>query len=109
MKKVMTTLSILLAGIWLGTDWIATPWYIAGSSMEPTLQPGDRVLVDLWSYRHRRPRPGEIVLVQGPGDLPANAAARARHDRDLSLSAHFLFLPLLSLGFPRLSLAIPTA
>ena len=30
--------------------------------MEPTLVPGDRVLVDLWTYRQRPPEPGEIVL-----------------------------------------------
>ena len=53
---LLVACSILLAWIWVGTSWIATPWSIAGPSMEPTLRPGDRVLVDLWSYRHRRPR-----------------------------------------------------
>ena len=41
---------------------------VAGSSMEPTLGPGDRVAVDLWTYRARMPRPGEVVVVRGPGD-----------------------------------------
>jgi signal peptidase I len=36
--------------------------------MEPTLLAGDRVLVELWTYRGRLPRNGEVVVVRGPGD-----------------------------------------
>lgn len=36
--------------------------------MEPTLAAGDHVVVDLWSFRSRAPRPGEIVVIRGPGD-----------------------------------------
>jgi len=39
--------------------------------MAPTLRPGDRVIVDVWSYRQRAPRNGEIVLFSGP--LPHSA------------------------------------
>jgi signal peptidase I len=49
------------------TRWIAIPWQCGGSSMEPTLEDGDRVLVDLWTLRGRGPRPGEIVVLAGPG------------------------------------------
>jgi len=38
--------------------------------MEPTLVDGDRVLVDLWTLRRRAPRPGEVVVLSGPGDEP---------------------------------------
>jgi nickel-type superoxide dismutase maturation protease len=62
--------ALLLAGIaagcFLGTAYLARPWVISGSSMEPELAPGDRVIVDLWSYRHRAPRVGEVALVLGP-------------------------------------------
>ena len=36
--------------------------------MEPTLRDGDRVLVDLLTLRRRLPRPGEVVVFEGPGD-----------------------------------------
>jgi signal peptidase I len=34
--------------------------------MSPTLRHGDRVIVDLWTFRRRPPRPGEVVLFEGP-------------------------------------------
>lgn len=55
----------LLAVVYLATEFLARPWVVHGSSMEPTFGAGDRVIVDLWTYRHRSPRPGEIVLVEG--------------------------------------------
>jgi signal peptidase I len=50
------------------TRWVATPWVIQGTSMEPTLLDGDRVLVDLWTVARRPPRAREVVVLQGPGD-----------------------------------------
>jgi len=58
-------LGFLLAVLYLSTEFLARPWVVHGSSMEPTLGDGDRVIVDLWTYRHRPPRPGEIVLLEG--------------------------------------------
>jgi signal peptidase I len=54
--------------VWGVSRWLVIPWVVVGPSMEPTLQNGDRVLVDLWSLRGRLPRPGEIVVFSGPGD-----------------------------------------
>lgn len=34
--------------------------------MVPTLEPGDRLIVESRSYRGRSPRPGEIVLAADP-------------------------------------------
>lgn len=34
--------------------------------MVPTLEPGDRLIVEARSYRGRLPRPGEIVLAADP-------------------------------------------
>lgn len=39
---------------------------VQGRSMVPTLQPGDRLLVESWTYRMRLPRPGEVVLAADP-------------------------------------------
>lgn len=39
---------------------------VGGRSMIPTLQPGDRLLVESWTYRQRPPRAGEVVLAADP-------------------------------------------
>ena len=54
--------------VWGVTRWLMIPWVVAGPSMEPTLQEGDRVLVDLFTLRGRLPRTGEVVVLSGPGD-----------------------------------------
>jgi nickel-type superoxide dismutase maturation protease len=64
--RLAVLLGLLLAGIFLFTGHVALPWTVTGSSMEPTLAVGDLVIVDIWSYRYREPRTGEIVLVIGP-------------------------------------------
>jgi signal peptidase I len=51
--------------ILLATRFVVIPWQVEGASMEPALFDGDRVLVDLVSYRHRDPRAGEVVLLAG--------------------------------------------
>jgi signal peptidase I len=66
LAAVLTVLIVLIA---LCTRFIATPWTVSGDSMAPTLRSGDRVLVDLWSYRSRTPATGEPVLLQGPGGV----------------------------------------
>lgn len=60
-----------VAAVVLGTTrFVATPWAVSGSSMSPALEDGDRVVVDLWTYRGRPPRPGEIALLEGPRGVP---------------------------------------
>jgi len=39
---------------------------VSGDSMYPALRDGDEVEVDLDAFRHRGPRPGEIVLARHP-------------------------------------------
>ncbi|MBI4236245.1 MAG: signal peptidase I [Chloroflexi bacterium] len=43
---------------------------VRGSSMEPTLQDGDLVLVSRAAYVRQAPQRGEIVLVRWPADGP---------------------------------------
>jgi signal peptidase I len=59
-------LALLAVGLYLVTARLVLPWTVRGPSMEPALNDGDRVLVDLWSYRHRAPRRGEVVLFGAP-------------------------------------------
>jgi len=68
--EVLLALGIATAGVFLATRYVAIPWTVLGRSMEPTLEPGDRVLVDLHSYRSRAPVPGEIALFEGPDRVP---------------------------------------
>jgi nickel-type superoxide dismutase maturation protease len=66
LRDVALALTAVAVGVFLVTRFVAVPWVVHGESMMPTLSPGDRVLVDLWSYRARAPRPGEVALVYDP-------------------------------------------
>lgn len=72
LRVIVVVLGLLAGGFALATRYVAIPWVIVGSSMEPALLDGDRVLVDVWTLRQRAPRPGEIVLFEGlrPGEAP---------------------------------------
>ena len=41
---------------------------VEDESMQPTLRPGDRLLVDRRAYRDRSPRVGELVVLMDPED-----------------------------------------
>jgi nickel-type superoxide dismutase maturation protease len=83
-------MGLLLAWLLLALSNLAVPWVVVGASMEPTLEPGDRVLVDLWSYRQRPPRAGEVALLAGPTGIPivkrvASGSTGADRDNGASL------------------------
>ena len=63
-------LGLLLLFFFLGSRFLAVPWIVAGPSMEPVLRSGDGVLVDVWSYRRRPPREGEVSLFWAPDGTP---------------------------------------
>ena len=46
--------------------WVAEPFRIPSQSMEPTLRPGDQVLVDKRAYRDGSPRRGDLVAFTDP-------------------------------------------
>ena len=68
--RLAIVLGAVLAAVLLGTRFVAVPWVVSGPSMEPTLVAGDHVLVDLWTYRRRDPREGEIALLDAPWGAP---------------------------------------
>ncbi len=39
---------------------------VSGRSMTPTLDPGDRLLVETWTFRRRPPSVGEVVVAPDP-------------------------------------------
>ena len=67
---VVVSLVTLLAGLYGASVYLVRPWAVGGRSMQPALAAGDRVLVDRWSYRHRPPRPGEVVVVLDARGVP---------------------------------------
>ncbi|HHY10880.1 MAG TPA: signal peptidase I [Firmicutes bacterium] len=48
--------------------FIAQSFLVEGSSMEPSLQHGQRLMVEKVSYRFSQPERGEVVVFKYPGD-----------------------------------------
>lgn len=44
------------------------PFYIPSGSMEPTLKPGDRIIVNKLIYRYSQPKRGDIIVFKYPRD-----------------------------------------
>jgi signal peptidase I len=49
--------------------FIAEPRYIPSDSMFPTLETGDRIVVEKISYRFYSPHTGDIIVFEPPGQL----------------------------------------
>jgi len=47
-------------------QFVVKPFYIPSESMEPTLQIGDRVLVNRFVYRFTEPKRGDVVVFRSP-------------------------------------------
>lgn len=56
--------------------FVAEPRYIPSDSMLPTLQMGDRMVVDKISYRFQSPETGDIVVFDPPQQLQAMGYAK---------------------------------
>jgi signal peptidase I len=70
MNPVLEIVLILAAalGLWYVTNgWVVKPYRIPSASMEPTLDIGDRVLVNRFIYRLHDPHRGDIVVFHPPG------------------------------------------
>ena len=76
LRQIVGAFALLLVFLFLATEHLARPWVVAGPSMAPALEPGDRVVVDLWTYRHRLPRTGELALFRGPEPPAATMVKR---------------------------------
>jgi signal peptidase I len=59
----MVLLALVVA--WFLREFVVQPFYIPSGSMEPTLMPGDRVLVSKLSYRMGEPAQRDVVVFKG--------------------------------------------
>ncbi len=48
--------------------FVAQSFLVKGTSMDPTLQDGERLIVDKITYKFRTPKTGEIIVFKYPGD-----------------------------------------
>lgn len=63
--KFVLTVAIIVIPI---RYFVAQPFIVQGSSMEPTFFQGDYLIVDQLSYKFREPRRGEVVIFRYPLD-----------------------------------------
>jgi signal peptidase I len=64
-------LEIMLTSVVLAlllTTFVAQPFMVEGSSMEPNLHSGERVIVSKMDYRFRQPRLGDVIVFKYPAD-----------------------------------------
>ena len=48
--------------------FVAQPFIVSGSSMEPAYQPSDYLIIDLLSYRFEKPQRGDVIIFRYPLD-----------------------------------------
>ncbi len=60
--------TIFLVAIILIRIFVAEPFLVYGSSMEPNFETGDYLIVDELTYRYEKPRRGDVVVLKPPMD-----------------------------------------
>jgi signal peptidase I len=54
--------------VFLFRTWVAQPFIVSGSSMDPTFQNGDYLIVDEISYKFHEPEKGDVIIFRYPRD-----------------------------------------
>ncbi len=67
LRELPVLLAVALVLAFLLRTFVVQVFYIPSSSMEPTLQRDDRMVVEKLTYRFREPRRGEILVFEGDG------------------------------------------
>lgn len=66
--EVLEIAVIAIAAVFVIRIFLVQPFLVSGTSMAPTFQNGDYVLVDELTYRIRPPERGEVVVFHDPQD-----------------------------------------
>ena len=66
--EILQTITIAVVIVFLVRTFVAQPFLVSGSSMEPNFYNGNYLLVDELAYRFREPERGEIIVFRYPGD-----------------------------------------
>ncbi|MFA6407381.1 MAG: signal peptidase I [Candidatus Paceibacterota bacterium] len=66
--EVVETVAIAVVAVVLVRAFVAQPFLVSGSSMQPGFQNGDYLLVDELAYRFREPVRGEVLVFKYPLD-----------------------------------------
>ncbi|MCL4400273.1 signal peptidase I [Patescibacteria group bacterium] len=66
--EMLETVAIAVAAVILVRTFVAQPFLVSGSSMEPTFMNGDYLLVDELTYHLRQPERGEVIVLKYPKD-----------------------------------------
>ncbi len=69
--------------------WIIDPFVVSGSSMVPTFQNGDYLIVDEFSYKVSSPKRDDVVVFLYPGD-PKNSLTRSAFLRFFDPGKYFI-------------------
>ncbi|MFB6212846.1 MAG: signal peptidase I [Candidatus Magasanikbacteria bacterium] len=64
--EVLETIAIAIIAVFIIRTFVAQPFLVSGSSMEPTFHSGDYLLVDQFTYNFRKPKRGEVVVFKNP-------------------------------------------
>ena len=64
--EIFETIAIAVVSVFLVRTFIAQPFLVSGSSMEPTFSHRNYLLVDELTYRFREPERGEVVVFRYP-------------------------------------------
>ena len=85
-------ISLVLAGLIIA--FVAQSFLVEGSSMEPSLHHGQRLLVEKVSYRFSQPNRGEVVVFRYPGDLRRKYIKRiiGRPGDEITIKNGFLYV-----------------
>lgn len=66
--EILETVIIAVAVVFLVRAFVTQPFLVSGSSMEPSFENGNYLLVDELTYRFRDPERGEVVVFESPTD-----------------------------------------
>lgn len=68
LAEIVVLVAVAFAIAFVLKTFVVQPFYIPSGSMEPTLEPGDRILVNRFVYRFEEPGAGDVVVFVAPHD-----------------------------------------